>query len=76
LRGHGAAAVIGEIVVAVLYAALGFMLARPVAGRLADPRDRGLPRRRGSTGSRSSCARYPEAGGCCFMRSSRSRWLR
>ena len=33
LRGHGAAAVIGEIVVAALYAALGFyMLARPVAG--------------------------------------------
>jgi uncharacterized membrane protein HdeD (DUF308 family) len=32
-RGHGAAAVIGEIVVAVLYAALGFYtLARPVAG--------------------------------------------
>lgn len=32
-RGHGAAAVIGEIVVAALYAALGFyMLARPVAG--------------------------------------------
>ena len=32
-RGHGAGAVIGEIAVAVLYAALGFyMLARPVAG--------------------------------------------
>jgi uncharacterized membrane protein HdeD (DUF308 family) len=32
-RGHSAAAVIGEIVVAALYAALGFyMLARPVAG--------------------------------------------
>lgn len=32
-RGHGAATVIGEIAVAVLYAALGFyMLARPVAG--------------------------------------------
>jgi uncharacterized membrane protein HdeD (DUF308 family) len=32
-RGHGAAAVIGEILVAALYAALGFyMLARPVAG--------------------------------------------
>ncbi len=32
-RGHGAANVVGEIVVAALYAALGFyMLARPVAG--------------------------------------------
>jgi uncharacterized membrane protein HdeD (DUF308 family) len=32
-RGRGAAAVIGEILVASLYAALGFyMLARPVAG--------------------------------------------
>ena len=32
-RGHGAAAVIGEIVVAALYAAIGlYMLARPVAG--------------------------------------------
>jgi uncharacterized membrane protein HdeD (DUF308 family) len=32
-RGHGAAAVIGEIAIAVLYGAVGFyMLARPVAG--------------------------------------------
>jgi uncharacterized membrane protein HdeD (DUF308 family) len=32
-RGHGAAAVIGEIAIAVLYGAIGFyMLARPVAG--------------------------------------------
>jgi uncharacterized membrane protein HdeD (DUF308 family) len=32
-RGHGAATVVGEIVLAVLYAAIGFyMLARPVAG--------------------------------------------
>ncbi len=32
-RGHGAAAVIGELAIAVLYGAIGFyMLARPVAG--------------------------------------------
>ena len=32
-RGHGAAAVIGEVAIAVLYGAIGFyMLARPVAG--------------------------------------------
>ena len=32
-RGHGAATVVGEILVAVLYAVIGFyMLARPVAG--------------------------------------------
>src|SRR4030095_5488092 len=32
-RGHGAAAVIGEIAIGVLYGAIGFyMLARPVAG--------------------------------------------
>ena len=32
-RGHGAAAIVGEIVISVLYAAIGFyLLARPVAG--------------------------------------------
>jgi uncharacterized membrane protein HdeD (DUF308 family) len=32
-RGHGASAVIGELMIAVLYGAIGFyMLARPVAG--------------------------------------------
>jgi uncharacterized membrane protein HdeD (DUF308 family) len=32
-RGHGAAAVIGEIAISLLYAAIGFyMLARPIAG--------------------------------------------